>query len=480
MTVATNTTEGQVILSGDLTGTGSAPELRASGVVPGDYKMPSIVVDAKGRVIFARNLSDPEIRTLIPLATTSTLGLWSSRSNEGLEVFSQTVSVSYAGIDTIGGIRVNNLSTFTNGAGDLSVQVPVATASSFGIARIGANLSVNDGLVTADGWLPATASVNGMVSVNTSTDSGLTISNPSTGSIEAIVATNNRPGIVLINTEAANGGWNHLAFDGTQQLNVHLAGNDIPGAIYGGNTEFESGSGLSIDDNGFLNFSVGPLSFPTASASTSGVVRVGTGLEVESSGWLHVIGQARARTDYLGTVQPGTNFNISETGVLSARLAQNGVSGIIRNASVTLFFDGNGDLNLRKADSASGVVQLASGGNTGLVLTNGNIEVDSTVLRTFERHDTEHVQIFQGNVIEYNISSNFEIPVPTVTTPGTVYQVILRKTTQSARYTMGSGFRLNRPLNNSFSTFQALKLTLICVSNLQGGIYVLQSEPFTL
>lgn len=486
MTVATNTTEGQVILSGDLTGTGSAPELRASGVVPGTYRIPSIVVDAKGRVIFARELTDEEVVDLIPLASTTVTGLWAPAINGGLSTSSDSVTLLRASSTVLGGIRTDGVTTAVNGSGDLSVQMPDASADVFGIARIGSNLSISGGLLSRNGWGLATSTVNGMVKVNTASNAGFTISDPATGTVQARVATNNDVGLVTLEMDIIKGGINIGApgFDGTQTIGVHGADNDWAGIIYNPAGEFEPGSGLSIDNNGFLNYAgFTPGSYPTASAGTLGIVRVGSGLEVESNGFLHVIGQARARTDYLGVVRPGENFNITVDGILSARLAQNGVSGVVRvvpTSTNVIFFDGSGNLNLRKGDSASGVVQLAAGGNAGLTLTNGNIEVDSTILRTNQIFSANTAQIFQGNIIEYNISTNFEIPAPSVRTPGTVYQIILRKSIQSATYSMGTAFRLNRPLNNSFTTSQALKITLICVSEGNSGILVLQSAPFNL
>jgi len=55
MALATNSTPGSIVLAGDLTGTAGAPELRVSGVEPGEYTMPTIVVDAAGRVIYAKS-----------------------------------------------------------------------------------------------------------------------------------------------------------------------------------------------------------------------------------------------------------------------------------------------------------------------------------------------------------------------------------------------------------------------------------------
>ena len=50
MPLATTTTEGSIILSGDLTGSGTAPELRITGVTPGSFIYADVCVDAKGRL----------------------------------------------------------------------------------------------------------------------------------------------------------------------------------------------------------------------------------------------------------------------------------------------------------------------------------------------------------------------------------------------------------------------------------------------
>lgn len=53
MALATNSTPGSIVLAGDLTGTANTPELRVTGVTPGSYIAPDIVVDSKGRVLSA-------------------------------------------------------------------------------------------------------------------------------------------------------------------------------------------------------------------------------------------------------------------------------------------------------------------------------------------------------------------------------------------------------------------------------------------
>jgi len=61
MALATTTTPGSVILGGDLTGVANAPELRITGVTAGTYVYPSVVVDAKGRLIFAKTNNAPTL-----------------------------------------------------------------------------------------------------------------------------------------------------------------------------------------------------------------------------------------------------------------------------------------------------------------------------------------------------------------------------------------------------------------------------------
>lgn len=58
MALATTTTPGSVILGGDLTGVANAPELRVTGVEASQYICPTIVVDAKGRLIYAAPYSN--------------------------------------------------------------------------------------------------------------------------------------------------------------------------------------------------------------------------------------------------------------------------------------------------------------------------------------------------------------------------------------------------------------------------------------
>ena len=121
MATATNSTEGQILLSGDLAGTGESPQLRPTGATPGTYStsfssvapdgtltatVPALVVDSKGRVNFIR----------------------SRAATEQLETATST---------TVGAVKVDG-TTITSNAGTLSVNtsnLPIATNSTLGIAR---------------------------------------------------------------------------------------------------------------------------------------------------------------------------------------------------------------------------------------------------------------------------------------------------------------------------------------------------------
>lgn len=66
---ATSSTEGVVLLGGDLTGTGESPQLIKSGVVPGTYKLTAkLSVDSKGRVTSAGEMSQEDIDAAVDAA----------------------------------------------------------------------------------------------------------------------------------------------------------------------------------------------------------------------------------------------------------------------------------------------------------------------------------------------------------------------------------------------------------------------------
>ncbi|RLB66462.1 MAG: hypothetical protein DRH08_06150, partial [Deltaproteobacteria bacterium] len=73
MALATNTTEGDIALAGDLNGAINSPTLTTTGVVPNTYLNAKIVVDAKGRTIYAEAMTDQEVSDELDLVLTNPL-----------------------------------------------------------------------------------------------------------------------------------------------------------------------------------------------------------------------------------------------------------------------------------------------------------------------------------------------------------------------------------------------------------------------
>ena len=77
MALATTSTPGSIVPAGDLTGTATAPELRPSGVIPGTYGPVNIIVDAKGRIVWAKASNyTADIMPLVPVASYTEKGIF--------------------------------------------------------------------------------------------------------------------------------------------------------------------------------------------------------------------------------------------------------------------------------------------------------------------------------------------------------------------------------------------------------------------
>ena len=141
MSEATTTNPGQIILSGDLTGEASAPQLRPTGVIPGTYTFPNIVVDSKGRVVFAKSYSSGGP----PASSANQKGVISS-DGKTFTIASGVLSATVAtnadlGIVTLGTSESSTTFPLTV-AGD-TVSMPTATSSNAGVVRIGSGLTID-------------------------------------------------------------------------------------------------------------------------------------------------------------------------------------------------------------------------------------------------------------------------------------------------------------------------------------------------
>jgi len=114
MALATTSTPGSVTLAGDLTGTANTPQLRVTGVSPGSYTSANIVVDAKGRVVYAINGS-----FLGPDATTSSKGYAQVGTN--MNVAAGVLSVPAGTGSVLGVANSGNTSNISISSGSVNV-----------------------------------------------------------------------------------------------------------------------------------------------------------------------------------------------------------------------------------------------------------------------------------------------------------------------------------------------------------------------
>ena len=167
MTVATTTSLGEIKLAGDLAGVnnGLAPELTASGVTAGAYVLPSITVDAKGRITVAANGTSGSVTALVPDASTTVKGIASINPSGNITLTSGAISIPIA-TSSVKGIASFS-SDFTVTGGNVVINVanlPVATASVFGLVKSGTNITNTAGVLSVP---TATSSILGIGSFNT-------------------------------------------------------------------------------------------------------------------------------------------------------------------------------------------------------------------------------------------------------------------------------------------------------------------------
>lgn len=122
MALATNSSTGEIHLSGDFSHVADAynPELTPTGVVPGDYLITALVVDQKGRTLYMRSIVEADA----PIASTSVTGIAQFGTNI-TDGGSGLFSVATAANDTLGVAKSANTNhiTITAGAVDVGTQV---------------------------------------------------------------------------------------------------------------------------------------------------------------------------------------------------------------------------------------------------------------------------------------------------------------------------------------------------------------------
>ena len=346
MAQATSTSLGEIKLAGDLAGTALVPELAATGVTPGAYFLPSITVDAKGRITAATNGSVSEILNVIPDATKTVKGI--AKIGDNIEVTTVATNgsqtVNYGGaltlasllglcsnsptttysfsvrVDGLGTQTISNLTTRTN-IGDLITEINSKLS--------GATIGLNSGNLR-------------IVSSTTGTSSKILISNDN---LFRFIS-----GYVQID----------IPIDGMGESTIWVkdASTTQKGVA-------RLGSGFSIDSNGIANLDISYLS--NATTSSKGVVQIGSGISV-SNGLISTTAIPDASSSVKGLVQIGQNIQVS-SGTISVPYASGSVAGVFKAGTGLKVVDGVLGLDTSAYATATtpGVIKVG----TGLAITNG-------------------------------------------------------------------------------------------------------------
>ena len=311
MSQATNIDLGEIVLSGDLTGTGAYPELRASGVTPGNYAiMQKMYVDSKGRVTSVAAIPYSTVEPLLSVATTSVKGIFSPGSH--FSIASGVLSADVATASAKGVFSVGAGLTASSGNITLDYISTLATGSVFGFVKSGTNLTNTAGVLSV---ADASSSVKGVASFG----SGLSVSS---GAVALNAATAPATGSVF---GFVNSGTNLTNTAGV--LSVADATSSVKGvASYG--SDFVVSSGAVSADTAAITQNLSP-----ATGSVFGVVKSGTNL-TNTAGVLSV---ADATSSVKGVASFGSGLSVTSGAVSGSSftkfanantysLAQNGTS----------------------------------------------------------------------------------------------------------------------------------------------------------
>ena len=336
MAVATNTALGTILLAGDLAGNGGAqvgtnPQLKTmAGLVAGQYIVPRITVDSKGRVVAIEN-GYADIAAMLPSASADIKGVvsigdniyvagegepgfWTANfggtltnatltglANQACATFGFDVAVDngptqltrVTGDDaqTVGNL-INEINTKMTGAvaGLINGNFVITSTSSGNNSRIQvSNISLfacMSGFISISGETPGLGSCEIYVKRGSVDDygvvkigNGITVADGviSVDMTSVPAATTTSQGSVIVPTSG------NLAVDEADNISVPLATDTTLGVV-------KAGAGLT-STAGVLS-----VSLPNATTSTKGVVQVGANINVSDG----VISVAPATASTLG------------------------------------------------------------------------------------------------------------------------------------------------------------------------------------
>lgn len=410
MALATNSTPGEIQLAGDLAGNnnGAAPELTSTGVVPGEYVVATLTIDAKGRVTNAVGTTTEDLAALLPPATTTTPGVVQIGTN--IDVSAGVISIADASTSVKGVAQIGDNINVTSGV----ISIPNATTSTKGVIQVGTGLNVTSGVLSADfsGLPDATTSTKGVVRIGTNID-------VSSGVISVADGSAATKGVLQVGT-------NLQVSAGV--VSVQDATTAVKGVVR---------VGTNIDVSG------GTISVADATDLVKGVAQAGTGI-VATAGVFDLDGAyvasqiPDATTSSKGVVQVGDNINVS-SGTISVPLASGSTTfGVVKTDGTPDFSLVGGVLSLGAVIARTDVANTwtAPQHMTLITLTDGaTINVDGTL----------------GNVFKVTITANRTLAAPTGLQPGK-YVIIITQSGGPFTMTFNAAYKFRTGAANTLST----------------------------
>lgn len=418
MAVATESALGTVLLAGDLAGSSNAnsPQLTPTGVTPGVYKGASVVVDSKGRILHARPLAGYDVGC----ATATECGVVSVSANHHIDLTGEKVSIKKASADNYGVVKLGN--GFSKDCCEIFVDYPEATTTHHGVVT-----------VPTSGNLLVDGAGNLSVPVGTTTVQGLVYA-PVGG---PITNTANTLSYTPPNASASVSGFVTVG----NGFTVAAGELSIPTASASEKGLFRFNSSFTYASNTY--------SYPTvATASSVGLVKIGTGFVMDEDGTLNR-GAGIASTIAKGIVQVPSANGLSVTGGVltwAPSDATAAVKGVVQVGSSMTVSGGTVSMANASGTTTKGIVGVTS---QNFTITNGMIDLGPNVVRrssvnvytkaqvtakvnlTYSASQT--IDFSLGQVFDLTLTGNVTLNTPTNMVNGGRHILILRQDATGSR-----------------------------------------------
>jgi len=327
--VATGSTVGGIKLGDNLSITSDGV---LSAVVPSAYTLPKATTSTLGGIIIGTNLS------------VDVDGVLSASTISGSGVALPTDQAGYL---------------INNGSGGLSWNsLPNASTTVAGVVKVGTGLTVINGVLNAaasGGGTTLPAKSAGFLK----SDSAGTLTWTALATVATSGSYTDLSGAPVLATVATTGSYNDLSSKPT------TFAPPIASTVLGG---IKIGTGLSIDSDGVVTASGGSgggsYTLPTATTSVKGGVKVdGSTITIASE----VIKAATATASSLGVVSIGTGLSVDTAGAATLKIASGSVLGGIKIGTGLSIVSSTGVTT----------VDVASTSKAGIVKVGTNLSVDN-------------------------------------------------------------------------------------------------------